>query len=739
MFRADNLAGATLLTPCGSVKPWDFDLDVKTAELGEPFIRGLMLDKKGRTVFMTARETKWDVYCAAEGLDPNRRISKENPVNAIHALVADFDTKLSESFVATANQLSLAPSWLEQSLSGNFRLVWLFESPIPVLGRDHATAFLEEIAKATKLRRIAPGLDDKSFEAGQMWTNGGRWMQMLGRPLPADMLTGLCIKALKNVKKEDEEGGVVTDMVAMREALAERYPRFSDWPGEFNLESQGPSFWLDDSTSPMSAIVKPWGMFTFAAGAPKAGYSWAELVGKDICDQIVSRKVSEAAGEIYFDGTRYYLNSQGQWYDYGADSVSRHLRVAHGVSSVRGPDGVSQMDEVLHSIELQGRVRSVAPCIPLPAGRIEWDGVAYLNTWVDHVTRPLVGETPKWGAGFPRIAEHIEVVFRHPEDPDEPQKDRFLDWLSCFYVSLLEHRPQKGQAVFLMGTAGIGKGLLSGIVSGLVGGSTKAEALLTGRTDFGGEVYNAPLMRVDDMIGLDTRAAVINFTEGIKGRVANDTQQFHQKHQKPAPIPWFGRIMVTLNDDEESKSVLPDFGSTVEDKISLFEASPILSKFVSDFATWAERQNVLKQEMPAFAAYLLGHHKGIAADRLDSRWGVKAYHFPRLRVEVEESQTLATLQEPVIEWARQLFANNSNLETWEGTVAQLYPCLIGAKLIGAGTAYPYANATRLGRALGSLSKLRGPDGNPMVVRRKYLTSKVSARWDIYRRLAETSL
>lgn len=718
------------MQPCieGSM-PWDFDRDVMTSVYDQSLIDGIMRDKNSRSVFMTDPNTQWHVYICAEGMDPTKRPSKENQVVTISALVGDYDTKLMESYIGNAEKLKYPPSWVEQSLSGNFRAIWLFEKPLGVCDSNHARAILEKLSGLVKMKTIAPALDKNSFNPAQTWTNGGAWLSCSGKPLSADLLRGTAIECLKGLKGEFSEGGTVTDLKAMADALGEKYPRFrAEWATEFEIEAQGPTFWVEDAKSPKSAIVKPWGMFTFADGAPKAAFSWAELVGRDIADGIVAKKMSDAASDIYYDGMKYFLrDSHKRWAAYPIDPLRRMLKIQHGLSATAGPEGFSQVDEALHTAEQVNRVTAVSPCIPYPSGTVEVQGRRFLNDWVDQSIIPAPGKNVKWAEGFPHIAEHITHLLSHPDAPEEPQPVRFLDWLSVFYRSVHTKQPQSGQAIFILGGTGVGKGMLSGIIQMMVGGGTRAEEFLTGRSSFGGECYDQPVMCVDDMAGLETKREVMKFTENLKARVANGIgQNFHKKHQTPANIPWFGRIVVTMNDDDSSMSVLPDFSASVEDKISLFHAAPTKSGFASMFATLQEKEAIIRAEAPFFARYLLEHHEEMDAEFRDPRYGTKAYHFSLLRAEVDDTQALGTLAEPLQEFFQSYFVANPDKTEWTGKASQLFREMQAGGLIGSGSAYPHANVNKIGRQL-RREQTRDKEN---VFGKTYPRSKESARWTI---------
>ena len=578
------------------------------------------------------------------------------------------------------------------------------------------------------MKKIAPNLDHNSFNPAQTWTNGGAWMRISDTPLPADLLKGIAIECMKGLKSDGLIDGVVTDMKAMAVALAAKFPKFNNWPGEFEIESQGPSFWIEDSSSPKSAIVKPWGMFTFAETAPKAAWGWHELVGRDVANEIVSKKMSEAASDMYFDGLKYFVQtSDNRWEGYNVEPTRRLLKIQHGLTSLSEPGGVSQVEEALHVAEIMNRVSAVAPCIPYPRGIVHVSGKRFLNDWVDLCVKPVEGSEEAWGTRFPNIAEHLNHIFHHPDAPEEPQAERFLDWLSVFYASVLRKEPQAGQAVFILGGTGVGKGMLSGIVQTMVGGGTRAEDLLTGRSGFGGECYDQPLMCVDDLAGLETRREVIKFTECLKARVANATgQNFHKKHQTPAMIPWFGRVLVTMNDDDNSMSVFPDFTSSVEDKISLFHAAPTKSEFANLFATLHEKRKIIEQESAYFARYLIHHLEHMDPERRDARYGTKAYHFSLLREEVEDTQALGTLAEPMRDYLQLFFEGNASVNSWQGKASALFREMQSSGLIGPGSAYPHANVNKLGRQL----RREEARDRLTVSGKRFHNSKVSATWTI---------
>lgn len=726
MYYSKNLRDTQQMQVCkpGSM-PWEFDLDAAVKAYGKERIAALA-NKKARAVFMTDPETVWHIYSLAEPLNPNQRANKkDNPVVKIHGLVIDFDAKLSAECIDRADELRLPPSWVEETLSGNYRMLWLFEKPANVINSAHGQRFLSLLGRHLKVKSIGPGLDQASYKPEQSWTNGGRWDQMTGKPLPADLTDGFLIRALKGLMLSDPDAPPSANFPAIAEALKERYPRFGEWEEEFVEGSQGPSFWVDGSKTAKSAVVKAEGMFTFSETASKAFFSWAELLGRDVADGLVSRQMSEATKNIFYDGMRYFTqDAAGIYYPYPVDPLSRMLRIQHRLDARRNAEGYSQVEEAFHYAETINRVAVAGTLVPFRPGAITFKNEKYLNTWVPLYTKPVEQDVTEWGDGFPILGAHLAHFF------DEEQLRKFLQWLAVFYNSVLNCKPCKGQALFLMGGTGIGKGLLSYIVEVLVGGGTRAEELIAGTDTFGGECYAKPLMRIDDMAAHTGKNALIKFTEKVKGHVANDMHRFHVKHQMAGTIPWFGRIMVTLNDDQHSMNSLPDFAASVEDKISLFYGNPEKSDWIKQLVGLEERQAVIRKEAPYIARFLLNYLEDIPLEDRDDRYGVKVYHYPRLRAEVDEDKSSSSLYDVLAAYFHSWFEGNQTDKEWKGKAHELYRNLIGAGLIGPGTAFQYTNAKQLGRAL--RTEEHSPDNRERVTARRYSNSKVAAVWTVTR-------
>jgi hypothetical protein len=203
-----------------------------------------------------------------------------NPPRFCYALVGDFDHPLADAeVIELCKACSTVPNWIEKTLSGNWRVVWLFESPIPVVSFEWMTKFLKAFDKfGFSLTGLLPGLDEKAFtNPTRYWTNSGQWTKLNPNPISENVTAGWVIKfnTTYNFSREDAVN-IPFDVIIP--ALKEKYAAgFAEWPGDFVVGSQGPTFWVPASKSPKSAIVHEGGIYTFSGNASQSFYTWADL------------------------------------------------------------------------------------------------------------------------------------------------------------------------------------------------------------------------------------------------------------------------------------------------------------------------------------------------------------------------------------------------------------------------------------------------------------------------------
>ena len=123
-------------------------------------------------------------YSTVEGDNPSMRVSADNPPNSISGIVADYDAPIDWSIVEkliTTQCKGQLPTWYNKTESGYIRLVWEFDSPMPI-SPDMFSSFMKHMATKLGLERIFAGFDQSSLKATQYFELGEDWKQM-GNPL----------------------------------------------------------------------------------------------------------------------------------------------------------------------------------------------------------------------------------------------------------------------------------------------------------------------------------------------------------------------------------------------------------------------------------------------------------------------------------------------------------------------------------------------------------------------------
>lgn len=653
--------------------PWDFK--------GVP-PEEVRADKGKRDAWISSPETDWNCWSAYEGIIGNLRLrggadGEDNPPLLMHGLVSDHDTPttLEDVHAAIKTMGEIKPNWVEFTLSGHARLLFLFEEPVKFPSRRFAISFLKKIDTLISFDRL-PGLDKPALTTPEkLWTNSGNWTPLSSVLVPAAQLRGYILRIAERFDwKTPDLGKVAVSMDRLADELRKKFPKFREWPGEFVVGSQGPTFFVDGSTSPKSAIVRDTGMHTFAQHAHKPFFPWAELVGAEFVQKSEDEFLGAAVREIYFDGKAFFLQGPGQKILCNDSSVMRrHLVTMRGVSDKKPKEGGSAaVDKALAFIEHHQRVDGAASCAFFPHGVFEFNNHRILNLHrieaLQPVPEPLRTE---WGSAgrFPFLSEFLDQFFT-PVAPPVEQKDFFLAWLQLFYAGCLNRKPRSGHGVILAGPVNVGKTFLNrGVIGGLVGGSSEANAYLTGSDSFNSELFDHALWVVDD--GSVTPNATTHrlFTEAVKRIVANREHRVNEKFRKAALVPWQGRIVVTLNDDPVSIGQMPSLDGSVLEKLMLFRAG---SRKIS-FRNQTEMERILKEELPFFARWLLEWtppaHVLINSD---VRFGVTAYCEPTLHRTSNLSSAVSSFAEILTRWLTEYFNEAGKGQTfWTGSAIDL--------------------------------------------------------------------
>lgn len=665
MFYLKNLSSSEIFTG----NPWD-----KKVKIPEK----VRADKKLRDEWINRPTTSHCVYTFWEGLNPKLRVStkknSDNPPAVLWGLVFDLDPvdPMSEKEVRKiAENFKWPVAYLERTLTeGHWRMIVLFERELVFASSEAATHFLKQLLRQENLTRI-PALDKSSFtNPTRLWTSSGDFIKLSDKKVDYNTIHGKYLTIFEDYKWNEFKTSWTIPAEVLEEALAAKYPNFQEnWPGKFDFEAQGPTFWIPESTSPKSAIIKPQGIYTFSDHAAKPFYTWAELLGGDFVKEYEESTLSQSVENIFRAGHNYYRKmTKGNWSFFREHEIVRHLRVKFGLSDRRDDSGRSPIDRALEHICEHNTVEGAGSFVFFPDGLIEVEGLRYLNTCT---TKPLkAADGPvKWGPDgqFPWLSKFFDGLFTNEE-----AKMRFLYWAAYAYRSFVEGDPKKGHAIFLMGGARVGKTFVnSRILPTLFGGGALCKAYITG-DQYSGEIWSAGHFHIDDGDVVKSRSDRKQYTEAIKSLVANIEFRFHKKFETPLPILWHGRFGGTGNDDPESlRANIPFTDQTLLDKVMFFRC--VSSR---DDINFDQRFEAINNEMPFFARYLLDLEIPEDLRAPVERFGVLPYHDESILQACHKVSSSSIFGEMLNKWKATFFDGNSE-PYYEGTAMELLMDLEG--------------------------------------------------------------
>ena len=664
IFSVENLSK---LSAKSDLMPWDFQ-----AKDIPPSAR---TNKAARQAWYNNPTTSHCFYTGLEGLNDNQRPSKTNEPRAIHAFVADYDLPIPDLAIQEGiSKMRLKPSWIEHSLGGNRRLIWLLESPIITGDADLTSTVLEKAVKWLQLGML-PGLDEGAFLSfSRLYCRGDLWLNTGHPPIPADESQAFFVACCKGYSFKSIYTGVKIPMETVEARLKEVFPNFN-WPSDFTPESKGPTFWIPESVSPASAIVKEDGMFTFAAHALKPFYNWSELLGADFVKEYRIQSVSEATRDIWCDGKHYWKKVDGVYRFHDSISISRHMKVSCGISAKADPDtGVSCLEEMLEHVSAVNRVAGVAPFVCHPDGLlITPDGHRVLNNYRGLVPKPAEKDDQqvKFGERWPFTHSLLYGLMDPPE-----QIDYLIAWFQRIYKSALFLKPSRGHNVMIMGPAHVGKSLIVNEIFGkALGGSMDASQYLLHGDAFGGELFERILWTLEDDAPASESRIRQRFFSKLKQMAANDGHKYSQKFLIPTQVQWFGRVCVTANVDLQSATVIPPLDDSSGDKLCLFRT---VEKHPVKFANREEIQKLLEAERPYFLRDILDWTPPphVKPETNGERFGFVAYHDPSLLRLSHLVNDVSPLAELVSKCIMEHFILNPARDKWIVTSSELFSELL---------------------------------------------------------------
>lgn len=649
LYAVNNLASSKTF----EVKPWEFEVEVPK----------YALESKDKFVKWCQKpSTKNCHFSAAEGLDPLRRVSNDNPAVTLHGLVADYDAEVTPEMIHHLIENSpteFVPNWGSRTFSNGGRLVWMFEEPIVLSNPKVTKTFLKLVSKKLKLVKLLPGFDaDAFYEVSKYYEKGREWQNLGNDTIPTNFVHQWMYEAGNKVRWISDTLSIPLDIVGQE--IEKQYP--GKWKGPFEEGARCARFWDELAVNETAAVVRASGMQCFSGDV---GFlSWGALLGQEFVSKYEADKTGEIIASLHYDGKFYWRKDpSGFWIPTSKEDFRLMLKVKYGLSNFTSrKETSSEVDKVMFAVQEQKAVAGAMPFVHFPSGVLKRDGVKYLNTSSVECMAPAQ-DSVEWGENFPWLAEFLEDFF----EPKE-QLDFFLAWWKHFYENGLAQNPQSGQAVFIAGDPGVGKTLLStAIVSRSVGGHVDASSYLLGEEKFTSHVVGSPIMSVDDTVPASDSRKHTHYSAMIKKIAANRSHTYEEKFQKAGQVLWLGRVIVTCNLDPESVRLLPNVELSLLDKICLFKGASVKKKF----PTALQLGNIIGTELPYLLRWLLDWEipeKCIGS----TRFGVKSYHENNLFNAALQTSASYSFLELLTDFLAEYGKDEDTpVEYWEGTATQL--------------------------------------------------------------------
>ena len=613
-----------------------------------------------------------------EGENSTLRVGHGNEPFRIFGVVADYDTP-NMTAVEVAEGLKRVPANFpvfahNQTFSGGRRMIWKFEAPVFYFSKEIFAKFMGRCIKELKLKSIYPGLDEHILTPQIYYCANADWSVNESASIRSSLLDLWMFESCKVDHFSSKGAEVPLDVV-----LAEMEKRFPGrWEGDFQEGARGVRFWETGSDA-KAAIVKNTGMICFTGLEPFK--SWESIFGRDFIQKYLEDRRGKSISEMHSDGTAYYRQlPDKQWDAMPSETARRHLKVVYGLTdTTKKGDSSSEIDAVLNHLEQRKRVCGAMPFPLNPNDTVHWNGMHFLNNSQARVLAPHP-EPREWGLDFPWISSYLSTLFL-----DQKNLEIFLSWLHVWMTSAQRGQPCRGQSLFIVGPAGTGKSLLSRqVIARMVGGYADSRDHLVDGGRFNSSLFDKALWVLDDSTVLADAKAHARYSSLVKAMVANDSMQYEQKYGYSGAIPFVGRLVVTLNEDQTSLGMLPNTEQSLLDK-AIFTRTSDTEVDVAD--TEAERYAIIDRELPSFMRWVVDFEMPAWVER-DSRFGIKAWHDGSVLEEARQATTSHTVMQIVELWRESIQDTKEMTVTTTDLYQKLaagYPDLMrGISLVGLG-------------------------------------------------------
>ena len=604
--------------------------------------------------------TKHVFYSCVEGRTPSKRVTSDNPVHIVHGIVADYDAPVKwdtfQANLGTACNSSPLPTWSSRTQSDYLRLVWEFENPIPV-DPSMYEAFVMAIDKLIKASSLFAGFDKSSFRPNQYFELGVDW-QPHGNKLSDSIVFAAIAKAAESKPPESAETCIPIDVVAKE--VESRFP--NRWFGEFEVGARGPLFWIDDGIDREGCQVVEDGMVCYSDRAGKGFMSWSDIFGGAFVKDYETQKLATLLDEYWFNGKTFFKLLYGNAVSIPKDQLLLELRQAGFSVRVRRGQSISEVENAVLVISNNNRIDEIAPVVFSSDRVVSYNGSRILNcSTLCPVDAAADGDPSNW----PFLHNWFNQLFVNNSKHDSIEY--FYAWMKRFYYAVVERKPLQGQALLLVGPTGRGKSLLSNkVISGLVGGFADASDYLGGHTKFNKDLGRVASWVIDDTTSAASFQDQRRATELLKRAVANPRVEYQAKYADALSVPWTGRVVLSLNMDANSLSVIPSLDSSNRDKLM---ALLISESSTTSFPPNYQLEATIEDELPHFAKFLMDYKVHPEVEDV-GRFGVQSYIEPLIADAAYDNSYRSTVAELVEFFCKRCRNSAPELKTWSGTLTE---------------------------------------------------------------------
>jgi len=620
------------------------------------------MPKLQRRAYITNPICDWKFYTPVVGTVPWMRVKAEKDENqpaAIRGFVVDYDTYIAiESLPQYLAHVTLDkwPTYAETSLSGKLHAVWVFKEEVKIDGYQHAQEFFREFAKYLNAETLLPGWDDASTNPTQLWQCGCKWFATVHEVDPT-IVQGIALKSFNKVHRSAYKS---MDLDLIAGEVERRFP--GRWRGDFIEGAIGVRFWDPHADNQRGAMIKQDGCFCLTGD--QAFVSWEQIFGKEWINDCKVLSYGKAAENIVFDDNTYWCKlPSGEWVFTNKDNVVLELAQRGVARSRERGDNMSEVERVLRYVQVSKRVAAAIPLVFTRPGLTTLDGEQVLNISNIRALTPVDQEGMVPQVHYPFIWSILNTVILGGTHA----RDTLLAWMKIAYEAAYNYSPIYGQALFIFGPKQNGKTLICNrIIVPLLGGKqANPFQYMTGQTDFSDDLFKAGVLAINDEEAPNDNRQRTTMLQRLKALVANGKHTYHPKYMSKSVVEWYGRVVITGNDDPNSQKMLVEVNSNTEDKVIMLATQNYGFQ-------WPSRRVIednIAKELPFFARGLL--EMEIAPECLDSenRAQVKSYQHPLLlaaSAQQERSYNLVELLQIWMTTGHYWKKPVDPPETWEG-------------------------------------------------------------------------